>query len=81
VSKKIERWQAEQLNKTIRRQLNYLRRLQGRMVEVGFSRDDKLLQLVRRAYEDVFSRSVDLHYLSCASGVGRPPNRDEPKSN
>jgi hypothetical protein len=37
----------------------------------GFPGTDNLYQLVRRAEDDLQVLFVELHYLSCASGVGR----------
>jgi hypothetical protein len=51
--------------------LGYLARLQQRMEKVGFPLTDPLYQSVKKARESVFGLSVDLHYLSCSSGVGR----------
>lgn len=76
---KVERWQAERISKEMFHCVNYLSRLQGRMVEVGFVRKDKLLQLVREAYDAMRCLSVELHYLSCQGGVGRPKQDGPPR--
>jgi hypothetical protein len=67
--------QAKQLQARIGPMLGYLYRLRSRMDKRGFPRDDELRQLVERAYESVHRLSVELHYLSCKSGVGRPPRK------
>ena len=67
--------QARQLHERIRPMLAYLYKLRGRMEQRGFPRDDELRQLVERAYDSVHRLSVELHYLSCKSGVGRPPRK------
>jgi hypothetical protein len=33
--------------------------------------------MVSAAYDSVHRLAVELHYLSCASGVGRSPKKDE----
>jgi hypothetical protein len=51
--------------------LRYLARLQKRMIKRKFLASDPLLQRVRAAHSEIHSLSVELHYLSCDSGVGR----------
>jgi hypothetical protein len=46
------------------------------MEKAGFKPDDPVYQLVFKAYDAMHRLSVELHYRSCKSGVGRP-NRDE----
>lgn len=53
--------------------MSYLGRLQPRMEKVGFPSDDRLYQLVCKTYEAIHGLCVELHYLSCESGVGREP--------
>jgi hypothetical protein len=65
--------QAATLNKSIRKHLAYLIRLRTRMEKAGFSLTDALLQSVTAAYNATYHLSVELHYLSCKSGVGRAP--------
>jgi hypothetical protein len=64
--------QAKRLSKALFPLLNYLLRLKTRMEAVGLLPDDKLFGLVRKAHEDVHALSVEVHYLSCAGGVGKP---------
>jgi hypothetical protein len=64
---------AAQLNLSIRRSLNYLFRLRERMLKTGFTPTDPLYLLVSNAYDATHHLSVELHYLSCKGGVGRPP--------
>ncbi len=54
--------------------LNYLTRLQQRMEKIGFPLNDPFYQSVKKARESIFDLSMDLHYLSCAGGVGRAPS-------
>lgn len=42
------------------------------MQKVGFSHDDLLFQLVSQSYDTIQALYIQLHYLSCESGVGRP---------
>lgn len=70
---RLERWQAEQLGRVIGRKLRYLGRLRSRMEQVGFVQSDHLFQLVTRVYDATHALSVELHYSSCSTGVGRSP--------
>jgi hypothetical protein len=52
----------------------YLWRLLDRLRQVGLDvRDPELTRLVAAARDATHSLSVELHYQSCKSGVGRPP--------
>ena len=42
------------------------------MLKVGFTQDDLLYQLVSQSYDTIQALFMQLHYLSCKSGVGRP---------
>jgi hypothetical protein len=64
--------QAKVLCEQVRRHLAYLHALRERMVKRGFPPDDKLRQLTEQAYDATHALSVELHYLTCSSGVGRP---------
>jgi hypothetical protein len=50
---------------------NYLARLRNRMEKSGFPPDDKLFQLVGKAYDAMRHLYGEVHYLGC-NGVGRP---------
>ena len=67
----VERWQAEKLHVALTPSLRYLGRLRARMETVGFLPNDKLYQLVTRAYDDLHHLCVELHYMSCSGGVGK----------
>jgi hypothetical protein len=54
--------------------LGYLGRLARRMEERGFPPDDPYYLLVLRAQDAVHRLSVETHYRSCTSGVGRKPD-------
>ena len=64
--------QAKILHTAVHRTLGYLFRLRARMEKAGFPPGDKLFRLTDSAYDALHSLSVELHYLSCPSGVGRP---------
>ena len=51
---------------------NYLHRVVTRMEKRGFPPDDRLYQHAKRAYDAVCSLGMELHYLSCKRGVGKP---------
>jgi hypothetical protein len=46
-------------------------RLEKRMVAKGFTPDDRLLQIVRAAQDDLHRVIVELHYRACDGGVAR----------
>jgi hypothetical protein len=67
--------QADRIHKSLFRLANYLSRVVKRMERTGFPPDDPLFKSARRAYDAVCSFCMDLHYLSCKSGVGKPPRK------
>ena len=69
--KTLDRKQAERHRDAIRPGLTYLHELRRRLEQAGFTGNDLLFQLVRRAEDDVQALFVELHYQSCESGVGR----------
>lgn len=70
-SEQLTERQLEALAARVRPMLTYLVRLEARMEQQGFSKDDRLLRLVRDARRAVHDVHLELHYLSC-DGVGRP---------
>ena len=68
--------QAQALKEKLRPMLAYLGRLEKRMHKRRFPPDDKLVHLVRDAYNAMHALNVEIHYLSCTSGVGRASKRD-----
>jgi hypothetical protein len=76
-SKDLTPDQAAVINKAVRRHLNYLYRLQDRMANVGFKPSDPLFQKVAAAYDAAHRLFIELHYMSCAGGVGRSPTKPE----
>jgi hypothetical protein len=68
----LTREQAAALSAKIGPMLDYLVRLRMRMQKVGFLPGDPLYVLVRDAENKLHHLSVELHYRSCAGGVGRP---------
>jgi hypothetical protein len=64
--------QAGKLREVIGPHMEYLFRLRERMTKMGFLTDDKLYQLVDKAYGAMHSLFIELHYMSCQSGVCRP---------
>ena len=64
--------QAQALKERLRPMLAYLGRLEKRMHKRRFPPDDKLVHLVRDAYNAMHALNVEVHYLSCTSGVGAP---------
>ena len=76
-SNNIRKDQAAALCRGVHPGLRYLARLRSRMEQAGFLPDDPLLRLVNQAYDAVHKLSVHAHYLSCKSGVGRTPGRND----
>jgi hypothetical protein len=64
--------QAEKMHGSLFPLTNYLHRLVRRMEKRGFPPDDPLFQRASRAYDETRSLLVELHYLSCSRGVGKP---------
>jgi hypothetical protein len=71
-SKDITPAQAAALGKIIGQHLRYLGKLRSRMDQLGFPGNDPLYFDVCRAHDMAQALWVNLHYLSCASGVGMP---------
>ena len=69
---KLQPWQARRVHRAIQPSVGYLSRLKARMLKVGFTQDDLLYQLVSQSYDTIQALFMQLHYLSCKSGVGRP---------
>jgi len=76
-SKRLTPSQARIIGKSLYRQLNYLYRLKTRMAAVGFPPKDPLYLMVCDAYDALHRLSVEIHYMSCSSGAGRPPSKEE----
>jgi hypothetical protein len=71
-SSKLTTEQAARLSKSLYPHLNYLCRMRRRMELIGFPPGDPLFLLVSRAYDSLQQLSVEVHYMSCGSGVGKP---------
>jgi hypothetical protein len=71
-SDQLTRRQYDVLKEQIRVRLSYLNRLQARMIKRGFLHSDPLLQRAIEARSAMHSLHIEIHYLSCDSGVGRP---------
>jgi hypothetical protein len=65
--------QARAMHRSLFRLANYLSRVVRRMEQAGFPPDDHLFQTTKRAYDAICTLCMELHYLSCKSGVGRAP--------
>ena len=73
-STKLEPWQARKMFAALQRATGYLSRLKRRMEVTGFPPDDPLLVATIKAHHAMQDLLMELHYLSCESGVGRPPS-------
>jgi hypothetical protein len=70
-SSQLQPWQARKIRKSLEKSLGYLPRLQRRMELTGFPLNDPLYALTVRARHDMQALLMELHYLSCESGVGK----------
>jgi hypothetical protein len=64
--------QAAAVGKIIRQHLRYLGKLRSRMEHLGFPGNDLLYFDVCRVFDMTQALRMNLHYLSCSSGVGMP---------
>lgn len=62
--------QCRQMHASLLPLANYLSRIVKRMERRGFSPNDSLFVSTKRAYDDVCSLMMELHYMGCESGVG-----------
>jgi hypothetical protein len=69
--------QAEALLKQIWPTLGYLNRVRARMEQRHFPSDDRLYRMVVAARDRIHELTVELHYMSCRQGVGRPARHDQ----
>jgi hypothetical protein len=51
----------------------YVGRLRERMERRKFPRDDRVYVVVRETFDRLQELTMAMHYLTCKSGVGRPP--------
>jgi len=70
-SNKLTTVQVRLLSEGLFPRVNYLYRLKTRMEKTGFVPGDPLDLPVCRAHEGIHRLWVEVHYLSCESGVGR----------
>jgi hypothetical protein len=70
-SNDITKGQAKVIAAALYPGFNYVARLNRRMEAMGFPPDDKLFQLVGKAYDAMRHLYGEVHYLGC-NGVGRP---------
>lgn len=66
----IKREHAKRIQEALRPSLQYLNRLEERLIAVGALPNDSLLQKVVKARDAMHDLSIKLHYLSCDGGVG-----------
>jgi hypothetical protein len=66
--------QAAVIRDKVRPILVYLRRLVQRMQKRRFPPDDRFLRTTLAAYDAIHEPHVEVHYLSCTSGVRRLPD-------
>jgi hypothetical protein len=70
---KLTREQAAALGEKIGPKVGYVARLRERMTKVEFPLVDPLYRSVREAEIALRDLAGKLHYMSCAGGVGKPP--------
>ncbi len=62
--------QARAIYQRLQPMVGFLLKLQERMEQRGFERDDKFFRLAKRAYDATHELFLEAHHLS-SSGVGR----------
>ena len=72
----LKAWQAERIRDSLFPSINYLGRLQKRMEETGFSRDDRVFKLVAEAFDAIHALYNEMNYQACKSGAGREPKEE-----
>ncbi len=78
-SPKLTRQQADAFREKVRPILNYFNRCVRRLEAKNFTDKSELFEAVKKAREAVFSLHVDLIYLACGRGVGKPEDEEEAK--
>jgi hypothetical protein len=73
---RLTREQAEAFRNKIRPILHFLLLCRRRMNTRGFDQNSRLYMLVDKAHSALQSLFVELHYISCGSGVGEPPEKE-----
>ena len=69
------REQCQRLHETMGRLLQYFQRLERHLEDLQFDRTEKFFRFVFDAQNLMHSLSVETHYMSCDSGVCRPPRK------
>lgn len=64
--------QAEKIYLALRPTLGFLTQLEERLTALGFSSTDDFYRKVLDARDAFHRLTVETHYRSCGSGVGRP---------
>lgn len=67
--------QCRQLHAKLFPLANYLCRVKKRMEKRGFPTADPLYVRTKEAYDAVCCLQMELHYMSCQTGVGRAPRK------
>jgi hypothetical protein len=65
--------QAEVIQSRVEPATRYLCKLYARLNETGCPGDDSFRRAVEKAYGAMRDLSMELHYIGCQAGVGRPP--------
>src|SRR5262249_10248173 len=68
----LTREQLDRLHATLFPAVNLLNQLERRMTRLGFLADDPLYLAVVKAQSAAQELYIQVHYLGCSSGVGRP---------
>jgi hypothetical protein len=79
-SSDLRPWQARKIRRQLESALSYLTRLKRRMELRGFPPNEPLYLAATQAQNGLQSLLVQLHYLSCESGVGRSRDDDRWRS-
>jgi hypothetical protein len=68
-SKSLERWQVQQLLNRVQQELVFLSRLEGRMLQMHFPRNDRLYDSVRKSLTAINDLSIELYRLLDSSAL------------
>src|SRR5262245_32183477 len=77
MAKKVGQWRPGGHTKGLYPSTNSMIRLRRAMEKAGFGPTAELSRLVSAAYNAMHALNVEVHYLSCKSGVGRSESTGE----
>jgi hypothetical protein len=73
---RLTRKQAEAFRDKIGPMLRFLLFCRSRLDQRGFDSNGRLYKLVDATHDALHKLHMELHYISCGSGVGEPPDKE-----